>query len=426
MPDRRTFSDFLILTRKKRDRIVPYARALEALNIPIEVSGAGAFGESAEVAALTMLLRALADPQDALALVAVLRGPLFGISDRELFAFKQAGGWFSIFHDDDRVCSAATGAGSRPRSGCAPRLAALQQYYRWTRVLPAAAALERILEDTGYLALAATTPGGVEAGDLLHAVDRVRQVVEEGGSLADAADALEADCEDTERSGVASARAGPHRRRAGDEPAQGQGARGRRRVPRRSVRRLRRRAWTSTSSARIRRRRAGSRSCRSPRASWGGKLLGEHATGRRTRRRSCRIWRPKRIACSMSPPRARASCSSSAGGRATRQQTAWGVLNDFLADAKELAVRAGGVAAAGRGRSTARPTRKVRGRPSTRSRHSDRVRAAVLVDHLRHGRSAPHRADDPHGRRRRPTTRRRWSAPTRPRIAPMPAWRGAR
>ena len=64
-------------------------------------------------------------------------------------------------------------------------------------MLPAGAALDRILEHTGYLALAATTPGGVEAGDLLHAVDRVRQVVEEGGSLADAADALEADSEAT-------------------------------------------------------------------------------------------------------------------------------------------------------------------------------------------------------------------------------------
>jgi ATP-dependent helicase/nuclease subunit A len=37
----------------------------------------------------------------------------------------------------------------------------------------------------------------VEAGDLLHAVDRVRQVFEDGGSLADAADALEADSEFT-------------------------------------------------------------------------------------------------------------------------------------------------------------------------------------------------------------------------------------
>ena len=76
---RRRFSDFLILTRKKVNRIAPYAAALEALNIPAEVSGAGAFGESREVEALTKLVRALADPQDPVALVAVLRGPLFGI-----------------------------------------------------------------------------------------------------------------------------------------------------------------------------------------------------------------------------------------------------------------------------------------------------------------------------------------------------------
>ena len=82
-----------------------------------------------------------------------------------------------------------------PPSRTQAALATLRQYYRWTRVLPAAAALNRILEHSGYLALAATTPGGVEAGDILHAVDRVRQVVEEGGSLADAADSLEADQE---------------------------------------------------------------------------------------------------------------------------------------------------------------------------------------------------------------------------------------
>jgi len=182
---RRRFSDFLILTRKKRN-ISTYAAALEALNVPIEVSGAGAFCESDEVRALTALLRAIADPQDALALIAVLRGPFFGLSDPELFAFKQAGGWFSIFAETNGTEGPVQAA-----------LFALRQYYRWTRVLPAGAALERMLEHSGFLALAATSPGGVEAGDLIHAVDRVRQVVELGGSLSDAADSLEEDVEET-------------------------------------------------------------------------------------------------------------------------------------------------------------------------------------------------------------------------------------
>jgi ATP-dependent helicase/nuclease subunit A len=76
-------------------------------------------------------------------------------------------------------------------------LATLGTYYRWTRVLPAAAAIDRILEHSGFLAVAATTPGGVEAGDLLHAVDRVRQVAEDAGSLIDAADALDDDAEES-------------------------------------------------------------------------------------------------------------------------------------------------------------------------------------------------------------------------------------
>ena len=191
---RRSFGDFLILARKKKTHLAPYAEALERQLVPIEVSGAGAFGKSPEVAQLALLLRTLSDPQDSVSLVGTLRGPLFGISDPELFAWKQAGGWFSIFADiptDISVVPTLRSAVDR----VADALASLNEYFRLTRVLPAAAALERILEQSGYLALAATTPGGVEAGDLLHAVDRVRQVVADGASLAEAAQALEADRE---------------------------------------------------------------------------------------------------------------------------------------------------------------------------------------------------------------------------------------
>ena len=176
--------------------------------MPIEVSGAGAFGESVEVETLTMLLRALADPQDAVALVAVLRGPLFGLSDQELFAYKHSGGWFSLYagrnfrlkaeaQANEEPLAELAAAEPAPADRASSALTALNQYHRWTRFLPASAALERILEHTGYLALAATTPGGVEAGDLLHAVDCVRHVVEDGGSLSDAADMLEDDSDES-------------------------------------------------------------------------------------------------------------------------------------------------------------------------------------------------------------------------------------
>ena len=53
--------------------------------------------------------------------------------------------------------------------------------------------MDQILDETGFLALAATTADGAGAGDLLQAVDRVRQVTELGGNLAEAAQAIEAD-----------------------------------------------------------------------------------------------------------------------------------------------------------------------------------------------------------------------------------------
>ncbi len=187
---RRAYRDFLILTRKKK-RLQPYARTLEAARIPIEVSGAGAFGESDEVRELSDLLLALADPQDGVALVGVLRGRLFGLSDPQLFAYRQAGGYFGLFSE-----LTAPEAAARP---VASALETLRRWYRWTRMLPAGAALDRVLEDSGYLALAASAAGGVEAGDLLHAVDRVRAAVEVGFTLAEAAEALiDADEESSE------------------------------------------------------------------------------------------------------------------------------------------------------------------------------------------------------------------------------------
>ena len=183
---RRAYGDFLILTRKKKG-LRRCAEELEKLEVPVEVTGAGAFGDSNEVRELALLLAALADPQDAVSLVGVLRGPLFGLSDRDLFAFRRAGGYFNLFASI-KPDNAERDAAVRVSAA----LESLRRWYKWTRTLPPGAALERILDDSGYLALGGASRGGVEAGDLLHAIDRVRAVVEGGFTLADAAAALAA------------------------------------------------------------------------------------------------------------------------------------------------------------------------------------------------------------------------------------------
>jgi ATP-dependent helicase/nuclease subunit A len=190
---RATADDFLVLTRKKKSLAI-YAAALEALHVPVEVSGAGAFGGSTLVQALVDLLRALGDPGDALAIVGVLRGPLFGISDRQLFDHRQAGGFFSIWAgpaSDDQ----APRPGDAAVNGALDRMGA---FLRAARSMPLAGAVERILEETGFLALAASEDGGAGAGDLLHAVDIVREAAEAGGMLFDAAEALEQAAESTD------------------------------------------------------------------------------------------------------------------------------------------------------------------------------------------------------------------------------------
>jgi ATP-dependent helicase/nuclease subunit A len=69
----------------------------------------------------------------------------------------------------------------------------LHELLHLTRTLPLPVAADRILEETGWLALASTQPAGAAAGRLLQVVDRVRAVAEEGGGLRDAAEALEED-----------------------------------------------------------------------------------------------------------------------------------------------------------------------------------------------------------------------------------------
>jgi ATP-dependent helicase/nuclease subunit A len=185
---RRKPEEFLIITWKKA-ALATYAAALQSLQVPVEVSGGGAFAASRHVRALAALLHALADPDDAIGVVGVLRGELFGIDDDTLFRHKQAGGWFSYRGSARRETR-------EPREGGAAVVRAalnvLDECHEVTRTMPAGAAVERILGRTGLLALAAAeTPGGGEAGDLLQAVGLIRRLAVQGYTLADLGDALE-------------------------------------------------------------------------------------------------------------------------------------------------------------------------------------------------------------------------------------------
>ena len=87
--------DFLIVTRTK-SHLGLYGRKLQELGIPHEVTGGSAVDDVPELALLHTALHAALRPDDPVALVAALRGELFGVSDTTLYVFKRAKGRFSF------------------------------------------------------------------------------------------------------------------------------------------------------------------------------------------------------------------------------------------------------------------------------------------------------------------------------------------
>jgi len=129
-----------------------YARALRAAGIPFVIEGGRDFHERPEVGDLLMLLRAVASPNDAPALLAVLRSPLGAVPDDEMARFARAGGRIglpdSIPPDPDTYPNLAR------------TLAWLEGFRAATRRLPADSVVEQALASTPLALLHAATHDG--------------------------------------------------------------------------------------------------------------------------------------------------------------------------------------------------------------------------------------------------------------------------
>jgi ATP-dependent helicase/nuclease subunit A len=158
--------DFLVLFRYK-DRMSRYARRLEEIGVPFEISGSDAFAENAEIGEVMNLLRALDDPDDPVATVAALRGMFFGLSDQDLLDRRAAGGGFGY------LGPARGGAAGPPRIRAA--FAALRAWRDLATRVPPSVALETIVQDSGLLAhLVTAEMGGSRAGNVLKLIEVLR------------------------------------------------------------------------------------------------------------------------------------------------------------------------------------------------------------------------------------------------------------
>ena len=178
--------DFLIVTRNKAS-LSRYAAELQTLGVPHQVTGGTALNELEELPLLCACLRALVRPDDPIALVAVLRSELFGVSDSALYQFKRAGGRFSF-----RQPIPSRGLSADDSQAIGESMRRLERYRGWLDFLPAVTAIEQIADDLGLPARACAAPGGdVRAGSLAKVIELCRSVQHEQLSIVDMVDYLE-------------------------------------------------------------------------------------------------------------------------------------------------------------------------------------------------------------------------------------------
>ncbi|MCC6509732.1 MAG: UvrD-helicase domain-containing protein, partial [Pirellulaceae bacterium] len=178
-------ADFLIITRN-RPRIGSFRAALQRYNIPCDVSGNNALEYLQELNLLLDVLRTADDPYNPVPYLSLLRERLFGFSDADLYAFKQAGGSFLF---------------SRPVPEQLPEPlkqrwttanAKLAAYQSWLRMLPPTVALEKMAYDLGLLASsAAASEGNLSVGSMFKAFEILRDRSCQFDSAADLMTGLE-------------------------------------------------------------------------------------------------------------------------------------------------------------------------------------------------------------------------------------------
>lgn len=179
-----TASDFMVIVFNK-DYLSIYARKLQEYGVKHEVTGGTALNECRELKLLHLCLDAITRPDDPVALLAVLRSELFGVSDSALYALKAADGHFNL---NSRVPEDMKGPGKKVISSS---FEMLKKYSGWLRRMPVMSAVERIVADSGLMVLAASRDGGdVQVGSVAKAMEVLRAAQSDFSTCAELVDYL--------------------------------------------------------------------------------------------------------------------------------------------------------------------------------------------------------------------------------------------
>jgi len=181
-------SDFLILTRKKSNLSV-YVTALARRGVPAAVTGSKDLGQSDDLQDLVALLRAALRPDDPVATLAYLRSGLVGLSDGELYCYRQAAGSgpaafaASASVPSDDTLAALEEPLAKTVEEAFRQLREVRQTLRNDRP---ATAFPKVVETTGLMAAASAPPNpsrrSLRAGRFARAVDLIEAGAASGAS----------------------------------------------------------------------------------------------------------------------------------------------------------------------------------------------------------------------------------------------------
>ncbi|HVZ80101.1 MAG TPA: UvrD-helicase domain-containing protein [bacterium] len=140
-----------------------WEEALRKRDLAYQIVGGKRFYNRPEIVALSTLLTCLSSPADEAACVAVLRGPLFGFSDEELFLHRAGGGSFHFLEH------------TKGKVGEAFRF--LREWLEATRTLGVSDTLAKLYESTDLLAITAGQPHGEQrVANLMKVLDQAREL----------------------------------------------------------------------------------------------------------------------------------------------------------------------------------------------------------------------------------------------------------
>ena len=145
------YDDFAVLLRSKTNARV-WAQTLAAAGIPCYAQTAGGFFDAIEVKLIVSLLKVLANRRQDIPLLAVLRSPIFGLSDTELSDIRA---------NDPIVPLLDCLLAARPTN---PKIAAffdaIERWQALSRRIPLAELVARILDETHYREQVGVLVGG--------------------------------------------------------------------------------------------------------------------------------------------------------------------------------------------------------------------------------------------------------------------------